>query len=498
MMSQLQFTPSLQPILTLRKAASLIDVTALLLVAAIAVHAQTGETPADTPPTYSVLYTFTGGADGYAPIGANPLAIDREGNVYGTTEAGGNFVETCLPSGICEPVGGAFCPLGCGTVFKVNREGRESVEYAFTGVAGEQYPQSNVIRDEEGNLYGNITNVIYKIRPSGRETDLYQFTGNGDGGPPSGALISDREGNLYGVSSTGGQNECPYYNPSTCGVVFKIDPRGHETVLYAFTGGADGGSPQGELVRDEEGNLYGTTLYGGALNSLACFSNIRGGNGALPIGCGVIFKVDRAGKETVLHQFDAYVDGYDPTGLTRDRDGTLYGTTFFGGSPDQTAQGLSGYGIVYKLDKSGKYTILHNFTGKADGGSPLGPPLPIGKDLYGTASAGGKLDDDPNGGSAPFFGRSGVIYKLDQSGKETVLYTFQGEADGAAPESELTQDEDGNLYGTAFYGGSFEGESCESSGCGVVYKLTLHNKCDDDRHHDGWSDPFSNHDDHEK
>jgi uncharacterized repeat protein (TIGR03803 family) len=461
---------------------ALVATIALLLAANIPASAQSDKTPADEPPTYSALYAFTGVTDGGYPTSANPLAIDREGNLYGTTFVGGYFTNCPLGCGT------VYCPQGCGTVFKVNRDGRESVEYTFTGLpSDEKFPDSNVIRDEEGNLYGTAVDFIYKISPSGHETDLYRFPSS-DGGSPSSALIRDREGNLYGVSSSGGLDECRYNFHGSCGVVFKIDPRGRETVLYAFTGGADGGSPQGALVRDEEGNLYGTTLFGGALNSVACFANNPGGNAALPFGCGVIFKVDRDGKETVLHEFDAYVDGYDPTGLTRDRDGTLYGTTYYGGSPDQTDQGLSGYGIVYKLDRSGKYTILHNFTGKADGGSPLGPPLPIGKDLYGTASGGGKLDDDPNGGSAPFFGKSGVIYKLDQSSKETVLYTFQGLADGAIPESQLTQDNEGNLYGTTGSGGNFNAYYCPY-GCGVVYKLTLHNKCNDDRHrHNDWPD----------
>jgi uncharacterized repeat protein (TIGR03803 family) len=475
--------------------ATLVATIALLLAANIPACAQTDKTPADKPPTYSVLYAFTGGADGFAPYGNNPLAVDREGNVYGTTMYGGDFVEYCQPGVGCGPVGSPSCPIGCGTVFKVNRDGKESVEYTFTGVATEQNPQNNVIRDEEGNLYGSAYAFVYKISPSGHETDLYQFTGNGDGGGASAALIRDREGNLYGVSTADGEEEplrgCPYsVEPyGTCGVVFKIDPRGSETVLYTFTGGADGGGPQEPLVRDEEGNLYGTTLNGGEVNSLACTANLK--------GCGVIFKIDRNGKETVLHTFDG-VDGGsappDATGLTLDRDGTLYGTTRIGGQgPNQ-----QGWGTVFKLERNGKFTTLYSFTGKADGGTPTGPPLLIGKDLYGTTAGGGKLDDS-DGGGPPFYGTSGIIYKLDQSGKETVLYTFQGKADGANPLSQLAQDDEGNLYGTTFYGGTFNGEYCESSGCGVVYKLTLHNKCNDDRHrHDGWPDPFSNHDDWEK
>jgi uncharacterized repeat protein (TIGR03803 family) len=453
---------------------ALIATIALLLFAGVQASAQ-DDKPSEKAPTYSVLYTFTGGADGASPAGANPLAIDREGNVYGTTLLGGYFTNCGLDCGTDD------CPAGCGTVFKVNRDGRESVEYTFTGVENEQEPETNVIRDEEGNLYGTAVDLFYKISPSGHETDLYQLTGDETSG-----LIRDREGNLYGVSSgdgvDGGPDGCPnFLKPyGSCGVVFKIDPRGRATVLYTFTGGADGGGPEGALVRDEEGNLYGTTLNGGEVNSPACTANLK--------GCGVIFKVDRDGKETVLHTFDGVGGGIAPpysSGLTRDRDGTLYGTTFWGGQ----GHDQFGYGTVYKLERNGKFTTLYNFTGKADGGSPTGPPLLIGKDLYGTTRGGGKLDDDPNGGGPPYYGTSGVIYKLDQSGKETVLYAFQGQAEGADPISQLTQDDEGNLYGTTQYGGSFNGGSCEFNGCGVVYKLTLHNKCDDDRRrHNDWPD----------
>jgi len=267
-----------------------------------------------------------------------------------------------------------------------------------------------------------------------------------------------------------------------CGVIYKIDPRGRETVLYTFQGGADGGIPQGALVRDDAGNLYGTTLIGGDFSSQACLNYVN--------GCGVIFKVDRHGKETVLYTFNAIADGYSPTGLMRDRDGTLYGTSTYGGNSFQPIFEL-GYGVVYKLDVSGKFTILHNFTGLTDGEFPTAPPLLIGKDLYGTASGGGTT---LNSGY-------GVIFKLDRSGNDTVLYRFKGQADGSYPSSQLTLDEDGNLYGTAEMGGNFETSTCKlfDYGCGVVYKLDLHKKCDNDRHrHNDWPNIFSKPDDSDK
>jgi uncharacterized repeat protein (TIGR03803 family) len=456
---------------------------ALLLAAGILANAQSDEIP-----TYSVLYTFTGDAEGAFPQATNPLAMDREGNLYGVSANGG----------VSSNVG---CGYGCGSVFEVSRDGKESIEYEFTGVPTDsQRPDSNVIRDEEGNLYGTAFNLVYKISRSGHETELHNFTGGIDGGENYNVdtrlwgLVRDREGNLYGAAPGGGlENGCPEaqypFDPRNpplpgggCGVIYKIDPRGRETVLYTFTGGADGGIPQGALVRDEEGNLYGTTLNGGNFNSLACRNNAN--------GCGVIFKVDRHGKETVLHTFDALTEGNTPTGLVRDRDGTLYGTSTYGGNSVQSFGDL-GYGVVYKLDASGKFTVLHNFTGLTDGEWPTAPPLLTGKDLYGAAAGGGTT---LNGGY-------GVIYKLDRSGNDTVLYRFKGQADGSYPASQLTLDEDGNLYGTTEMGGNFETSTCKlfDYGCGVVYKLDLHKKCDNDRHrHNDWPNIFSKPDDSDK
>jgi uncharacterized repeat protein (TIGR03803 family) len=257
-----------------------------------------------------------------------------------------------------------------------------------------------------------------------------------------------------------------------CGVVFKVDPRGRESVLYTFTGGADGGIPEGPLVRDEQGNLYGTTVEGGDFDSLTCptYKN----------GCGVVFKIDRDGKETVLHTFESAAGIYAPypTGLTRDRDGTLYGTTTYGGT--------SGEGVVYKVKPGGEYTVFHNFNDSlSDGIYPMAPPTLIGKDIYG-ASFGGETVD---------FAGAGVIYKIDRSGNETFLYRFKEIDDGEFPANQLTPDEKGNLYGTTIGGGDPQAPAC-TLGCGVVYKVDLHLKCDDQHsRHNPWPDPFASHDD---
>jgi len=178
---------------------------------------------------------------------------------------------------------------------------------------------------------------------------LYQFKSGRDGSIPSASLILDAQGNLYGTTMIDGAY--------SYGTVFKISPQGKETVLHSFTGtGGDGANPMAPLIRDAAGNLYGTTEYGG-LFGVAC-----GGN-----GCGIVFKIDPSGKETVLYRFTGIPgnDGMNPLqGLVRDAKGNLYGTTSQGGV---YSYGNS-YGtvfIVFKLDASGTEYVLHNFGGSA-------------------------------------------------------------------------------------------------------------------------------------
>jgi uncharacterized repeat protein (TIGR03803 family) len=220
---------------------------------------------------------------------------------------------------------------------------------------------------------------------------------------------------------------------------------GKETVLYSFTGGADGNGPQTSLIRDEQGNLYGTTLFGGAS------------------GQGVVFKLDLTGKETVLYSFTGGADGAQPEGLIRDTGGTLYSVASDGGA--------FGDGVVFKLDPHRNFTVLYTFTGGTDGGVPYGTPLLFGGDLYGTTFFGG---------STACGGFCGVVYKLDATGKETVLYSFTG-ADGINPYAGLLPDAEGNFYGTTGYGGDLASPAapCYGIGCGVVFKLTLHEDCKD-------------------
>jgi len=252
---------------------------------------------------------------------------------------------------------------------------------------------------------------------------LYAFSGGSDGGWSYGDLVPDRKGNLYGTTGYGGSTACP----EGCGVVFKVDKSGKETVLYSFTGPpGDGANPLGGLGYTG-GNLYGTTAFGGT-----------GGcqNGGNPSGCGTVFKVDKTGKETVLYNFTG-TDGRVPlTGTVEDAQGSLYGITYAGGA--------SNLGTVFKLDKSGKETVLHSFTGTGgDGAYPYAGLLrdPKTNLLYGTTEYGG---------SHGF----GTVFMMDTSGKETVLYSFTGGSDGEYPEAGLVPPAD-NLSGTTAGGGAY-------------------------------------------
>jgi uncharacterized repeat protein (TIGR03803 family) len=343
------------------------------------------------------------------------LITDGRGNLYGTTSAGG--------------------ASNNGTVFKLDITG-ETVLYSFCAsrnCTDGAFPGAGLLLDKAGNLYGTTLSggtsghgVVFKLAASGKERVLHGFAGNRmDGTSPQAGLITDPAGNLYGTTTYGGSFDD--------GIVFKLNKAGKETVLHNFTGGADGGNPQyGSVVRDAAGNLYGTTYTGG---SFSC----GGGD-----GCGTVFKLDKTGKEIVFHNFSSQQDGQTYAGLIRDAAGNFYGTTAFGGP---TANG-----VVFKLDATGTETILHSFTGGTDGGFPYaGLVRDTAGNLYGTTQSGGASG-------------WGVVFKLDASGTETVLYSFTGGTDGGLPYGDLIRDGAGNLYGTTNVGGA--------SNFGVVFKVT--------------------------
>jgi uncharacterized repeat protein (TIGR03803 family) len=404
----------------------------------------------DTSGHETVLYSFPGGASGQAPNGIIP---DSAGNIYGTTEYGGT--------------------VGLGVVYRLDNAGQETVLYSFPSAPGGLNP-NGIVSDSAGNLYGATTyggtanaGVVYKLDPAGHETVLHNFSGGADGGWPAAGVILDSVGNLYGTAG-GGEG---------AGVVYRLDTAGQETVLYSFTGGADGGGPTAGVIRDAEGNLYGTASGGGQF------------------GAGVVYKVDTAGQETVLYSFRNSGDGGDPqTAVIRDAKGNLYGTTSFGGNFYADA------GVAYRVDTAGRQTVLWRFSGISYPGAHLA--FDKSGNLYGTMTQGGPWNagaiyevdgignervlykftgyDDGGGpqsglildstgnlyGTAQYGGAFGwgVVYKLDPTtGELTVLYSFDG-TDGGTPLADLVHDPGGNLYGTTWFGGI--------ASSGTVFKLS--------------------------
>ncbi len=350
--------------------------------------------------TYSVLHSFGPlyGEDGLGPWGG--LAWDAQGDLYGTTRDGGAY--------------------GAGTVFMLNTTGKETVLYSFTGGGDGAWPKGGVVLDAQDNLYSTTqlggaygAGTVFMLNTSGQETVLYSFTGGSDGAYPWAGLVMDAEGNLYGTTVNGGA----YGN----GTVFKVDMSGNETVLYSFGNSPDGASPYAGLAWDAQSNLNGTTTDGGAY------------------GNGTVFKVDMSGNETVLYSFTGKGDGGQGFGagsVVLDAQGNLYGTTEYGGAYN--------YGTVFMLDTTGKETVLHSFTdegnGKGEGAYPYGGVvLDAQGDLYGTT-----------------FGKGfGTVFKLDTSGNETTLHVFSTYKGGYQPHAGVVLGAQGNLYGTTACGGAY-------------------------------------------
>ncbi len=278
---------------------------------------------------------------------------------------------------------------------------------------------------------------------------LYRFSGGKDGSEPYAGLIFDARGNLYGTTYTGGE-----FN---AGTVFKLtaDTKGRwtESVLYSFRGGSDGQNPLSSLIFGADGNLYGTTTVGGGMG---CMFNKT-------VGCGIVFRLtpnhDGTWKEVVLYRF---IDGKDGTipisSLIFDSAANLYGTTRSGG--DLSCEAPFGCGVVFELASTNgewKETVLHTFAIDIDGENPgAGLIFDSAGNLYGITEFG-----------AGIFG-NGVVFQLTPSSdgqwKETILHQFYGSHDGSLPESVLTFDQSGNLYGTTVVGGALNQ--------GTVFRLT--------------------------
>jgi uncharacterized repeat protein (TIGR03803 family) len=350
--------------------------------------------------TLKALYSFTGATDGGDPFPA--VIRDAAGNLFGTTDYAGQF--------------------NAGVVFKVSKTGQETVLYSFCSSSGcpdGEYPYAPLVQDAAGNLYGTTQyggaasiGVVFKVSPTGTETVLHSFTGGADGALPYGGLFRDPAGTLYGTTESGGA--------ANLGVAFKITKAGKETVLHSFTGSAkDGSEPaSASFYMDAQRNLYSVTSHGGTANE------------------GVLYKLTPKGKLTVLHSFAAgTTDGCYPYGTPAvDAHGNMYGGT--GGC------GTSNFGVVWKVSKNGSETILHNFAGASDGQSPLaGVILDAAGNIYGTTNTGG----------ASGFG---TAFEVNKKGKFTLLHTFTGGTDGKYLYGGLILDPKGRIYGTTINGGT--------------------------------------------
>jgi uncharacterized repeat protein (TIGR03803 family) len=278
--------------------------------------------------------------------------------------------------------------------------------------------------------------LIYASLPTWAQTYtvLHTFTGApSDGDEPLGTLVRDA-GNLYGTTSTGGSGSCTPF--AGCGTVFMLNKSGQELGVFSFNG-QDGEVPYAGLFRDPAGNLYGTTADGGGSPNCS--------------GCGTIFQLNKTGKKIRYYSFDG-IDGQSPESQLVEVSGSLYGTTYLGGT--------NGWGSIFKINAQGNETVLHSFN-ITDGCFPYAGLTANAKgNLYGVTFSGG------SGGSCNEGG--GTAYELDTAGNFTELYQFPGAIGGNAG-SALILDSKGNLYGVSETGGL--GQDCTGA-CGSVFELS--------------------------
>jgi hypothetical protein len=434
-----------------------------------------------------VLYSFQGLPDGSLPVGA--VVFDKAGNLYGATTEGGS--SSCISVAQCGTVYQLAPPAQQGDPWT------ETVLYVFKGNASKDgaSPAGGLVIDSAGNLYGTTAyggtgncvllgtlmgcGTVFKMLPpkqkGGKWTErvLYSFPTAKQGYLPNGDLVFDSAGNLYGATDFGGGfgTTCDGFY-QYCGAVFELSPpttkggKWTEKVLHGFKGVAagkqsgDGANPNGMLVLDSKGAIYGTTQFGGFTAN-----NCGGSNGFA--GCGMVFELRPPSKrggpwdEQLVYQFKGRPhDGGGPNGgLVFDAAGSLYGTTVGGGNQEG--------GVAFKLALSAesggvwKETLLHIF-GNGNNAIFPGAGLIFNKsgELYGAAPGGiyfrgafYRLKPPKAGGSAWSFAN---------------LYDFTGAPDGYQPESRLTFHGTGNLYGTTQLGGT--GQQCQN-GCGTVFRV---------------------------
>lgn len=350
--------------------------------------------------TTSILHSFQN-TDGSVPYAG--LTPDANGNFVGVTSQGASNGS-----------------LGNGFVFRIKPTGQFKILHEFDNTNGSS-PQGGVVIDGKGAIYGTTRfsgtsdggcgcGLVYKLTPKGDLSVVYRFLGGADGGYPHSALSIDEDGALYGTADG--------LSGITASVVFKVKPNGTQTVLHTFET-ATGDHPESSgVVMDAEGSLYGTTSRGGSF------------------GDGVVYKISAKGEYTVLHHFaGGPSDGDGPIdGVILDKDGSLYGTTKFGGA--------LGAGVVFKINAKRKYSVLHSFESPDGRFSVARPFLGADGSLYGTTTQGGGSCD------------CGVVFKLTQKGRYSTLHRFTANPDGREPAASLVSDAKGRLYGTTHFGGT--------------------------------------------
>jgi uncharacterized repeat protein (TIGR03803 family) len=445
-----------------RKYFSLIRFSTLLIAGALSVAPM-----AASGPTFQTLVILNGVDNGGQPWSA-PIS-DQAGNLYGTTSEGGNG-----PCSVGE------WTLGCGTVYKLSppvdgAPWTQTLLYQFQGSADGTYPVGGLLLDATGNLYGTTENggadscgTAFKLTPptSGSgpwsKDILYSFACGSHGAYPESSLIFDKSGNLYGTAVSGGScND----NLGCGGVVYELTPPSTgggawtESVLYAFPGGREGYVPQSTLVLSG-GKLYGTTIFGGTGNTCEEYEN-----------CGTIFELSPpaspggAWTESVLHSFAVQeTDGNMPrSGLIRDRSGNFYGVTEFGGN--------YGVGTVYQFTPPASAgrpwteSVLYSFD-YTEGADPFGNlAISASGSLYGTTQFGGPSDN-------------GNVFQLSPpavAGDPWVATSLVIFNPPGYPLAGLTFGANGWLYGATL--GAEETDECATSssgqnlGCGILFRI---------------------------
>ena len=392
--------------------------------------------------TFNVIYNFTGGADGSLP---NAATMDRAGNIYGTNAG---FCQNCKTG-----IAFKLAKLASGWVLSPLYDFGNNEFARLIGPDGSLYGTTS----DEGidGCGGNGCGTVFNLKPPPTapatvfapwwKTTLYEFTGGTDAANPNGDLVFDRAGNLYGSTPNGGAYGL--------GAVYKLTPSNGgwtESVLYSFSGGSDGQSPSAVVV-DAAGNLYGTTETGGT------------------IGCGTVFQLSPSGMgwtKNLLHSFmGGQYDGCRPlAGLTIDGAGNLYGATSNGGN---------GW-VAFLLTASNdgwEYTILYDEIGNVYNGPIDRLALDAAGNVYGSTPHGcanGRSGQKPESCDLPLV-YQGHVFKLSSgTWAYTLLHNFCG-SDGLSPIN-LMLDGQGNLFGTASGGKG----ACDwgYSGCGVVWEIS--------------------------